>query len=56
MEVCIDSQWARVCGNGWDDNDAAVVCHQLGYGRAGKRYYTAIVVALFNLLVQANFL
>ena len=36
VEVCIDSQSARVCGNGWDDNDAAVVCHQLGYGRDGK--------------------
>lgn len=35
VEVCVDSQWARVCGNGWDHNDAAVVCHQLGYGQDG---------------------
>ena len=29
VEVCVESQWARVCGNDWDHNDAAVVCHQL---------------------------
>ena len=36
VEICIDSNWGPVCSDGWDNDDAAVVCYQLGYGRDGK--------------------
>ena len=36
VEICINSRWGRVCTDGWGDNDAAVVCRQLGYGSEGK--------------------
>lgn len=38
VEVCSGGMYKTICDDNWDDKDASIVCHQLGFSRYGKMF------------------
>ena len=36
VQYCVNSTWTPVCGDDWDESEAAVACRQLGFAGEGR--------------------
>ena len=39
VEVCVNGSWFFVCDSVWEDNDASLICNQLGYSTDGNKLF-----------------
>ena len=52
VELCSGGKWTTVCHHGWDNNEAAVVCRQLGFPSQSMSHCNCTCVAiLFDVIV-----
>ena len=56
LEVCFFNQWGTICSGSWGQNEAGVVCSQLGYARTGIYDNVYLLYTVLCLLECGNIL
>ena len=52
VEICYDHIWGLISDAGWNDNDAEIVCTQLGYQIESKMVIIIIIIIISRTLVN----
>ncbi len=50
VEVCSGREWGTICNRYWGQQDAVVVCRQLGYDTNGTNNYGFGVISMSYVL------
>lgn len=49
MEVCIEGSFGSICDDGWNSQDAQVICRQMGFEHEGMHIPFQHTVAITSL-------
>lgn len=53
VEICFGTVWGSICDTLWDDNEAAVVCRQLGFSDQGILHCLSMCTYIMAVVAYA---
>ena len=54
VEICVEQSWTTICDVYWDNQDASVICRQLGLSPYGKYDFSDVYGLHHNAYVQVQ--